>query len=430
MYQLKGVSRMRKVSFTLSVLVLLAMLLTACGGQQTSTTVPAPSVPPVTVESTSTSAPTSAPTGAATSGVPVTGAENPSRLTNELKFSIVDQSGNKLGDVSDMVLDLNNTRISYIVTNSSSGSGSVLIPWDSVTLQTASSSTTTGSAQNAFVLQADPSVLKNAPTTDLTTVMPGMGQAAGNWDTDVQNYWMSGGSTTGAATSAPTSAATSAPTSAPTSAATSAPAVSSTSTSTSNTGTGTGTGMGTGALQGVALASQVIGTTITLSPGQGNGTNNGTGTGNTGTGSGTATEAPTSAATSAPTSAATSAPTSTSGTGTGTGTGNGLGNLQATVDDMIVETQTGMIQYLVVRTDFGSGEVLVPVVQWDATNNAFMLNVAPGILQNAPNFTSDQFPDTTTSGWDQQFSTYWQSNGGTSGGSGTGTGNVTATATP
>ena len=111
---------------------------------------------------------------------------------------------------------------------------------------------------------------------------------------------------------------------------------------------------------------------------------------------------------------------------------------------MIIETNTGMIQYMLVRTDFGSGEVLVPVplnlVQWDATNNGFMLNVAPGVLQNAPNFTSDQFPDTTTSGWDQQFSTYWQNNGGTSSGSGTGTGtssgsgtgtaNATATATP
>src|SRR5690242_17977627 len=325
---------MRKVSFTLSVFVLLAMLLTACGGQATSTTIPATNVPPVTVESTSTSAPTSAPTGAATSGVPVTGAENPSRLTNELKFSIVDQSGNKLGDVSDMVLDLDNTRVSYIVTNSSSGSGSVLIPWDSVTLQTASSSTSTSSAQNAFVLQADPSVLQNAPTIDLTTTMPAMRRPAGTWDANIQSYWLSGGSTTtgsttGTSTSAPTSAATSAATSAPTSAATSAP------TSASSTGgTGTGTATGTLPLQGVALASQVIGTTVTLSPGQSNGTGTGTGTG---AGAGTATEAPTSAATSAPTSAATSAPTSAPST-SGTGTGNGLGNLQATINDMIIET--------------------------------------------------------------------------------------------
>ena len=438
---------MRKVSFTLSVFVLLAMLLTACGGQATSTTIPVTNVPPVTVESTSTSAPTSAPTGAATLGVPVTGAENPARLTNELKFSIVDQSGNKLGDVSDMVLDLDNNRVSYIVTNSSSGSGSVLIPWDSVTLQSASSSTSTSSAQNAFVLQADASVLQNAPTTDLTTTIPAMGQAAGTWDADIQNYWLSGGSTTsgsttGTSTSAPTSAATSAPTSAatsaPTSAATSAP---------STGGTGTGTLTGTLPLQGVALASQVIGTTVTLSPGQSNGTGTGSGTG---AGSGTATEAPTSAATSAPTSAptsaATSAPTSAPSTnGTGNGTGNGLGNLQATINDMIIETNTGMIQYIVVGINFGSGDVLVPVplnlIQWDATNSQFMLNVAPGILQNAPNFTSDQFPDTSTSGWDQQFSTFWQSNGrsggsgtgtgtGTGSGSGTGTGSVTATATP
>jgi hypothetical protein len=112
---------------------------------------------------------------------------------------------------------------------------------------------------------------------------------------------------------------------------------------------------------------------------------------------------------------------------------------------MIIETNTGMIQYIVIGTNFGSGDVLVPVplnlIQWDATNSQFMLNVAPGILQTAPNFTSDQFPDTSTSGWDQQFSTFWQSNGasggsgtgtgtGTNSGSGTGTGSETATATP
>src|SRR6266542_3590602 len=107
---------MRKFSITLSVLVLLAMLLTACGGQQTGANVPATNVPPVTVESTSTNA-------------------------------------------------------------------------------------TTGSAANAFVLQADPNVLQNAPTTDLTSVLPAIGQAAGTWDADIQNYWLSGGSTSTTGTS-------------------------------------------------------------------------------------------------------------------------------------------------------------------------------------------------------------------------------------
>jgi len=101
---------------------------------------------------------------------------------------------------------------------------------------------------------------------------------------------------------------------------------------------------------------------------------------------------------------------------------------------MIIEANTGMIQYIVVMTNFGNGDVLIPVplslIQWSAANSAFILNVAPGILQNAPNFTSDQFPDTSTSGWDQMFSTFWQGNGA-SGGNGTGTGTAaTATATP
>jgi hypothetical protein len=67
---------------------------------------------------------------------------------------------------------------------------------------------------------------------------------------------------------------------------------------------------------------------------------------------------------------------------------------------------------------------------WDATNNQIVLMVDANLLQNAPGFSSSQLPDTTMSGWDQQFSSYWQSGGS---GSGTGTGGTassTATATP
>ena len=68
---------------------------------------------------------------------------------------------------------------------------------------------------------------------------------------------------------------------------------------------------------------------------------------------------------------------------------------------------------------------------WDSANNQLVLMVSVDSLQNAPTISSDQFPDTSMSGWDPEFSTFWQSNGGT--GAGTGTGGVTvstATATP
>ncbi len=437
---------MRKFSIVLSTVVMLAMLLTACGGQQTSTSVPSTNVPPVTVESTSTSEAnmTTTPEGGdltTTPGVPVTGAENPSRLSNELEFNVVDQSGNKLGEVKDMVLDLDNTRVSYVAVGSGGvldiGEKTVLIPWDSLTLQTGTSSTSTSSAENAFVLQADPQVLQNAPAVDLNSIIPAMGQAAANWDADIQNYWLSGGSSavgtpsvgSGTATEAPAVSATSTPmtSGAAVSTATSTSSItSSTATPVVGAANGQGQGLGVGQampLQGVMLASKVIGTTISLNAnvqqGQGQGAATAVATSST-SATGTSTETPSAAVISTATS---------TGNGIGNGNGTGLGNLEATIDDMIVETNTGMLQYLLVKTDLGNGDVWIPIplnlIQWDATNNAFVINTSANILQGAPNFTEDQFPDTTTSGWDQQIATFWQSNGAAGNGMG-----VIATATP
>src|SRR5512138_2232936 len=132
---------MRKFSLLLSTIVVLALALTACGGQQTSTSIPSTNVPPVTVESTATEAPTSAateaPSGTGTASVPVTGAENPSRVSNLMKFQVFDQSGNQVGKVKDLVLDLDNTRVSYVAVDAtgSAGSKTVLIPWDSLQIQ-------------------------------------------------------------------------------------------------------------------------------------------------------------------------------------------------------------------------------------------------------------------------------------------------------
>src|SRR5512138_2847168 len=119
---------MRKFSLLLSTIVVLALALTACGGQQTSTSVPSTNVPPVTVESTSTTAATEAPSTTGTAGVPVTGAENPSRVSKLMSFQVMDQSGNQVGTANDLVIDLDNCRVAYVVVNTTSGSKTVLIP--------------------------------------------------------------------------------------------------------------------------------------------------------------------------------------------------------------------------------------------------------------------------------------------------------------
>jgi hypothetical protein len=181
-------------------------------------------------------------------------------------------------------------------------------------------------------------------------------------------------------------------------------------------------------MQGVMLATDILGATVTVSP-QGNDQG-------TGTGTGAETSTPEAGVVSTDTPSASGDTTGTATPESSTGTGTGMGDFSTgTVEDMILEPQTGDVQYLVI--DFGMEDRWIPIpvgfLRWDSTMTGFVLMVNQNALQNAPAFTSDQFPDTSSSGWDQEFSTFWQSNGGTSAGTGSGTGGVsisTATATP
>ncbi|HMB24085.1 MAG TPA: PRC-barrel domain-containing protein, partial [Anaerolineales bacterium] len=493
---------MRKITLLLSTLILSAMVLAACGGGPTSTNV-APTVPPITAEVTepATEVPTEMPTepmATETAGVPVTGEINPARVSNQMQFNVVDQTGNQVGTAQDMILDLDNTSVAYVIVNAGSALGTgreVAVPWGMLQLQTgAGTGTGTGteataaptdagtgeataaptdaggiatvaptdtdgmatgeatsaptdagmataaptdtgagmgiSGENVFVLQTDPSALDNAPEFDPGT-LPQMGQSASGWDAALLSYWQGAGTGTGSgaqATTAPemtattdtgtggtgtTGTATAVPTDASgAGTATAAP------TDASGAGMGTGT-QGIGTLQGVALASDVIGSTVTVN--------------SMGTGSGTGTEAtaaPTDAmATAAPTDAsgagaATSAPTDASGAGTGTGMAE---NVSGTVEDLIVDTDSGDILYVVFNATLDGGERVVPVpvsmFQWDAGTQGLVLNMDAATLQDAPNFEDGQFPDTTMSGWNSEIDSFWQNNGGSSGeNSGSGSG--------
>src|SRR5690242_20309281 len=130
---------MRKFSILLSVLVLAAMILAACGGEATSTNIPSTNVPPITSEVTATEAPTES-TTTETPGIPVTGETNPARLSKELTFTVWDQNGNQIGAVNDMILDLDNIQVAYVIVNTSgfgnAGDKNILVPWDSLQLQT------------------------------------------------------------------------------------------------------------------------------------------------------------------------------------------------------------------------------------------------------------------------------------------------------
>jgi len=466
----KEIVRMKRESLIITTLVLFALLLTACGGQETATSAPSTNVPPATMEATSTSemTATEAPTSTteanmtATPGIPVTGESNPSqRVTDLIGSPICGTGGDQLATASDLVLDFDQAKLTYVIadangksvaipypfltkpstggtgtesgtgtlatdtpsaggpgtgtlatdTPAAGGAGSGTLATDTPSagssgtgtlatdtpsaggaVSTATSTTGTGSSgagatgqQSCLTLTISNDLFNNAPAFD-TTAMPGKGQAATDWDTNIMLYWLGGEPS---------------PTSTP---------------AASGTGSETTPSQGIQPMAGVILASDVLGANVVLN------------TQGAGTGTGTGTESSTSTPSAGGSSTATpemTATASSSGTGPGTGTGSTTTEgSQATVQDVVFDPKLGDLQYLVVS--LGSTDTWTPVpvdmVGWDASNNQLALMVDASTLQNAPSFSSSQFPDTSTSGWDQEFSSFWSSNSGT--------GAIAATATP
>jgi len=436
------------------MLVLIAMVLAACGAEET--TMPDTDVPPVTAEATddmpATEMPTEVGTATEEPGVPVTGDVNPARASNQLDFPVLSQDGEQVGEVDDMILDLDNRSVAYVIV-SASGGNTVAVPWESLTLQTgtgtggamstpsgdataapeATGEATAGTATtepaataegtatsepglgmdltqaNSFILQVDKEMLNNAPAFDMST-LPQMGQAAGDWDADINSYWQGGG-----AVSPPSGDAT-ATGEATEGTATAEPAVTAEGTATADAGQADGQPH---PLQGVVLASEVLGSTITLGAGQG--------TDGTGTDQATAVPGTDGQATATP-GTGTDGATATADAGADSGMDDG--KLTATVEDLIVDTAVGNILYIVVNTTFDDGERWIPVplgmFQWDGMGG-FMLNADGAMLQNAPFFQGNQFPDTTMSGWNSEFDSFWQNSGA---GTGNGSDSGEATATP
>jgi sporulation protein YlmC with PRC-barrel domain len=433
---------MKTKSILLSIFVLAAMVLSACGpGEETSTFEPATDLPPATqetLEATEMPSGTETLTGdnlTTTPEIPVTGTENPARLSNMLDFNVWNQNGEEIGEVNDMVIDVDNAAITYVIVGTGGfleiGEKDILVPWESLTLQLGDGSTT-GGQQNAFILQSDQEVFNNFPDMDWKSNFPNVGDPSDDWDVDIRNYW-EGGVVPGTGTAEPDGTGTPAAegTAIPDATGTSAPDVSATATGTTGQGEGQVQGLGT-RLQGVVLASDVLGSTLNLSGMMNAGEGQGQATA-TSDGTGVAQATATSDGTGAQATATTDGSGVPQATATvGTGVGPGTGNVTGTIEDVIVDVETGDVQYLVINTSFDDGEHWIPVplglLQWNGASQNFVLDTDGDRLRNAPFFTEDEFPDTTTSGWDTEFSTYWQNDGtGTGGGT---EGNATATPTP
>jgi len=380
---------MRKISTLLSIVVLAAMLLAACGGEETNTAVPGTNVPvtdvPATEEATVTSeVPAGTETvmpadGTTTPGIPVTGENDPSRLSAQLNFDVWNQDGEQIGEVNDMILDLDKARVAYVIVGTGGfleiGEKDVLVPWNSLEVQVAGNGGPAGD-QNAFILQVDQELFNNAPDVDLSATLPGRGEPAADWDVDLRNYWESG---VVPATAAPE--------------ATASPELTAT-VSPDGTAVPEATLPATSDLQGVVLASDVLGSAVNLSPGEGEAVGQGTGQTQATATPGTGTDA---TATVDPT-----LPTA----------GPGVGNFNGTIDDVIVDIDTGDLLYIVVDVAFDDGERWIPIplsfFHWDATNETFAINANPAMLRDAPFFEDGLYPDTTADGWNSEFDAFWQ----------------------
>jgi sporulation protein YlmC with PRC-barrel domain len=381
---------MRRVSYLLGILLIVSMLLAACGVEETGTSVPNTDVPPVTAEATMTDEVTTTETVeggdlTTTPAIPVTGEDSISRVSNLLDLDIWNQNNEQIGEVEDMVLDMDNSTITYVIIETGGflgiGDKTVLIPWNSLDLQT----TAEGATETAFVLTTDAEMITNAPDVDLDSVLPAIGETVADWDADIRNFWESG--------VIPEATQSTDATESPAATETAMPEMTATTTGSTNSGTGQGQ---SGKLQGVLLASDLLGATITVGNADGRAAEEGE-------------------ATAMP--AATTDPNATATTDAGSGSGTDMdsqGPTEARIEDMIVDPDTGDVLHLVLNSLFDDGERWIPVplstLRWDAANESFLFVANANALLNAPFFQADQWPDTTLDGWDTDFNDFWQTN--------------------
>jgi sporulation protein YlmC with PRC-barrel domain len=372
---------MKKVSLLLTTLVLTSLLLAACGGQGTSTSAPRTNVP----SATSTEIPISTASSGdltTTPNVPVTGDDSPNRLSNLMGYDVWNQNGDQIGTVNDMVLDFDNSSIPYVVVGTGGflglGEKKVLVPWKMLKVQTGGNGT--AGDKNAFVYSGDQDLYKNFPEADLSTLLPGTGLTAKNWDATIKNYWQNAGNgaANGLATNTPSAADMTAQPLA---------------TATASAGAGNGQVSSAQKLQGVILASDLVKATIDVNN-SGTAANNGQSQGN---GSNTP--------------AATTAGADNTGVTTVTPAASDLGKMDLKVDDVIVDPNAGKVQYAVVTGDFTDGQrtLAIPLkyLLWDPANQKFSLGVNSAALVNAPAFENGQYPDFSTKDWVSKLDGYW-----------------------
>jgi len=84
------------------------------------------------------------------------------------------------------------------------------------------------------------------------------------------------------------------------------------------------------------------------------------------------------------------------------------------IEDMLIGLDSGQIKYAVLTyggvLDIGNKLFAIPLsaFSFDPQQNAFVLNVAEEMLENAPGFNEDNWPDTASPEWDVAERDFWQ----------------------
>ncbi len=179
------------------VLLAVALIVGACSPQPpyatpaptegSSTTVTTPSAPatayPVVPG-------TPAATGVATeTAIAPASSTDPGLLTTLENFSVQNQDNEQIGQVKDLIIDLDTLKIAYVVVDASTylvTSKSIPVPWRELSLN---ASPVSGANLDSFSLNITREQLNNAPGFDASN-LPAFGQEAPGWDAQFQAFWV------------------------------------------------------------------------------------------------------------------------------------------------------------------------------------------------------------------------------------------------